>query len=126
MKLKTLTVLLASAFAGVATTASAGTIQASYKNYAAEVFGDNTVTLTAPTINYALATPLSGTPANPNSFQISWTIDNGEWNGAPPVAAVNLADPTNNPLNNLLPTTLTLSADRSEERRVGKECRSRW
>src|SRR5574337_70435 len=95
MKLKTLTVLVASAFAGVATTASAGTIQASYKNYAAEVFGDNSVELTAPTINYALATPLSGTGGNPNTFQISWTIDNGQWKVAPPKTAVVLADPTN-------------------------------
>ena len=95
MKRKLLPALLASAFAGVAVTASAGTIQASYKNYAAEVFGDNTVNLTAPTINYALATPLSGTAGNPNTFKISWTLDNGEWAAAPAAAAIVLADPTN-------------------------------
>ena len=109
MKLKTLTVLVASAFVGVATTASAGTIQASYKNYAAEVFGDNTVLLTAPTINYALATPLSGTSGNPNTFNISWTIDNGQWAANPGIAAVSLADPTNTHV--VAPTNVALSAD---------------
>lgn len=109
MKLKTLSALLASLFAGVAMTASAGTIQASYKNYAAEVFGDNTVVLTAPTINYALATPLSGTAGNPNTFQISWAIDNGEWVAAPALAAVLLSDPTNTTTQT--PTAVTISAD---------------
>ena len=111
MKRKLLPALLASAFAGVAVTASAGTIQASYKNYAAEVFGDNTVNLTAPTINYALSTPLSGTAGNPNTFKISWTLDNGQWLAAPAVGAVVLADPTANVLNNLNPDTVVLSAD---------------
>lgn len=109
MKLKVLSALLASAFAGVATTASAGVIQASYKNYAAEVFGDNTVTLTAPTINYALAQPLSGTATNPNSFQISWTLSSGTWNSTPLLTAIALADPANN--NQLNPTAVVRSPD---------------
>ena len=111
MKRKVLSALLASAFVGVTTTASAGVIQASYKNYASEVFGTDTVVLTAPTINYALALPLSGTNANPNSFTISWTLTNGgEFTAAPALANIGLTDPSNNNLIN--PTTVTLSADK--------------
>lgn len=111
MKLKVLSALLASAFAGIATTASAGVIQASYKNYASEVFGTDAVVLTTPTINYALALPLSGTPANPNSFSIAWTLTTGgEFVAAPAVGFIALTDPSNlNPTN---PTTVTLSADK--------------
>lgn len=100
MKLKVLSALLASAFAGIATTASAGVIQASYKNYASEVFGTDAVVLTAPTINYALALPLSGTVGNPNSFSISWTLASGEWAAAPGTGTITLTDPSNlNPIN---------------------------
>ncbi|HEY1128878.1 MAG TPA: hypothetical protein VGF12_05695, partial [Roseateles sp.] len=70
MKQKLLSALVVAAVAGMAVNANAGVIQSSYKNYAAEVFGDNTVVLTAPTIGYALALPLTGTAANPNSFTI--------------------------------------------------------
>ena len=54
MKQKLLSALLMSAFAGVATTASAGVIQASYKNFAAEIFGAD-VAMTVPVIGYSLA-----------------------------------------------------------------------
>ncbi|MEO5732841.1 MAG: hypothetical protein ABIN96_00015 [Rubrivivax sp.] len=111
MKQKALSVLLATAFAGVATTASAGVIQASYKNYASEVFGTDAVVLTAPTINYALALPLSGTVANPNSFSITWTLTNGgEYTIAPAPANISLSSPSNAQLLN--PSTVTLSADK--------------
>ncbi|MDE2367955.1 MAG: hypothetical protein KGN16_03205 [Burkholderiales bacterium] len=110
MNRKVLSALLASAFAGVATTASAGVIQASYKNYASEVFGTNAVVLTAPTINYALALPLSGTNANPNSFTISWTLTSGgTFVAAPALANIALTDPSNNNLLN--PSSVSLSAD---------------
>ncbi|MBU6257335.1 MAG: hypothetical protein KGL18_08380 [Burkholderiales bacterium] len=82
MKRKVLSALLASAFVGIATNASAGVIQASYKNFAAEVFGSN-VSLTAPTIGYSLALPLTGTAGNPNSFTVTYTLTNGAtWNAA--------------------------------------------
>ena len=111
MKRKVLSALLASAFVGVATTASAGVIQASYKNYASEVFGTDAVILTAPTINYALALPLSGTVANPNSFTITWSLINGgEFTAAPAVGTIALSDPAN--MNALNPTTVTLSTDK--------------
>jgi hypothetical protein len=110
MKRKVLSALLASAFVGVATTAHAGVIQASYKNYASEVFGTDAVTLTAPTINYALALPLSGTVGNPNSFSITWTLTTGgEFSATPAANTIALTDPSNlNPLN---PTTVTRSTD---------------
>ncbi len=111
MKLKTISALVASTFAGFAMTASAGVIQASYKNYASEVFGTDAVVLTAPTINYALALPLSGTVGNPNSFSITWTLINGgEFAAAPAVGTIKLTDPSN--LNPLTPNTVTLSADK--------------
>jgi hypothetical protein len=112
MKLKLLPALLATAYVvGFASTASAGVIQASFKNYASEVFGDDTVTLIAPTINYALALPLSGLPGNPNSFSIAWTLTTGgEFVVAPAASTIVLTDPGNlNPTN---PTTVTLSADK--------------
>ena len=111
MKRKVLSALLASAFVGVATTASAGVIQASYKNYASEVFGTDAVVLTAPTINYALALPLSGTVANPNSFSITWTLTTGgEFTVAPALVNIALTDPSN--ANLLNPATVVLSADK--------------
>ncbi|TDP71419.1 hypothetical protein [Roseateles toxinivorans] len=110
MKQKLLSALLMSAFAGVATTASAGVIQASYKNYAAEVFGSNAVVLTAPTISYALATPLSGTALNPNQFNISWTLSDGEWAAAPAVGFIQLVRPDNS--LSLNPDSVTLSTDK--------------
>ncbi len=109
MKQKLLSALLMSAFAGVATTASAGVIQASYKNYAAEAFGSNSVTLTAPTISYALATPLSGIAGNPNQFQISWTLSDGEWAALPAAASITLRRPDAGGL--LAADGVTLSAD---------------
>lgn len=78
MKQKLLSALLMSAFAGVATTASAGVIQASYKNFAAEIFGAD-VAMTVPVIGYSLAQPLTGSAANPNQFEITWTLTDGEW-----------------------------------------------
>lgn len=81
MKQKLLSALLMSAFAGVATTASAGVIQASYKNFAAEVFGDD-IAMTAPVIGYSLALPLTGTAGNPNSFKVTYTLTSGEWDSA--------------------------------------------
>lgn len=109
MKQKLLSALLMTAFAGVATTASAGVIQASYKNYAAEVFGTNTVTLTAPTISYALALPLSGLPGNPNQFNIAWTLTDGKWAAAPAVGNIQLIRPDNTGALNA--STVSLSAD---------------
>jgi|GEM_PF-3500024 len=94
MKQKLLSALVVAAVAGMAVNANAGVIQSSYKNYAAEVFGDNTVVLTAPTIGYALALPLTGTPANPNSFTISWTLSGGAtWNAAPANTTIVLSQP---------------------------------
>ncbi|MGM9484148.1 hypothetical protein ACS5PN_23345 [Roseateles sp. NT4] len=94
MKQKLLSALVVAAVAGMAVNANAGVIQSSYKNYAAEVFGDNTVVLTAPTIGYALALPLTGTAANPNSFTIQWTLSGGAvWNAAPAAATIVLAQP---------------------------------
>ncbi len=111
MKFKTISALVASAFAGFAMTASAGVIQASYKNYASEVFGTDAVVLTAPTINYALALPLSGTIANPNSFSITWTLTNGgEFTAAPATSTIALTDPSNASLLN--PDTVTISGDK--------------
>jgi len=111
MKIKLLSALIASAFAGVATTASAGVIQASYKNFASEVFGSDTIVLTAPTINYSLALPLSGTAANPNSFTVAWTLTNGGvWDSAPATTAVRLTDPTN--VFGQDAVSVTLSADK--------------
>ena len=95
MKRKVLSALLASAFVGVATTASAGVIQASYKNYAAEIFGAD-VSLIAPTVGYSLALPLTGTVGNPNSFTVSYTLDSGTWDPAdlPGATLISAADPT--------------------------------
>ncbi|WP_269631618.1 hypothetical protein [Pelomonas sp. BJYL3] len=81
MKQKLLSALLMSAFAGVATTASAGVIQASYKNFAAEAFGAD-ISMVAPTIGYSLALPLTGTASNPNSFVVTYTLTAGEWDAA--------------------------------------------
>lgn len=94
MKQKLLSALLASAFAGVATTASAGVIQASYKNFAAEAFGAD-VSMVVPTIGYSLALPLTGTAANPNSFKITYTLTSGEWD------ATDLPDATLVSVNNV-------------------------
>jgi hypothetical protein len=110
MKLKLLPALLATAYVGFATTASAGVIQASYKNYASEVFGSDTIVLTAPTINYALALPLSGTVANPNSFSITWTLTSGGvFTAAPAATSISLSDPSGG--NLVRPTSVTISAD---------------
>ncbi len=111
MKIKLLSALVASALGTMAITANAGVIQASYKNYASEVFGTDAVVLIAPTVNYALALPLSGTPLNPNSFTISWTLPSGgEWVAAPAANTITLSDPNNlTPIN---PSTVTLSADK--------------
>ncbi len=107
MKIKLLSALVASALGTMAMTASAGVIQASYKNYASEVFGTDAVVLIAPTVNYALALPLSGTPANPNTFTISWTLLSGEWSAAPAVGTITLSDPNNlTPIN---PSVVTLT-----------------
>lgn len=94
MQQKLLSALVVAAVAGMAVNANAGVIQSSYKNYAAEVFGNNTVVLTAPTIGYALALPLTGTAANPNSFTIQWTLSGGAvWNAAPAAATIVIAQP---------------------------------
>lgn len=94
MKQKLLSALVVAAVAGMAANANAGVIQSSYKNYAAEVFGDNTVVLTAPTIGYALALPLTGTATNPNSFTIQWTLSGGAiWNAVPAASTIVLAQP---------------------------------
>lgn len=82
MKQKLLSALLMTAFAGVATTASAGVIQASYKNFAAEIFGAD-VAMTVPVIGYSLAQPLTGSASNPNQFEITWTLTDGEWTTLP-------------------------------------------
>jgi hypothetical protein len=111
MKIKLLSAMVASALAGMATTASAGVIQASYKNYASEVFGTDAVVMTAPTVNYALALPLSGTPTNANTFSISWTLaSGGEFVAAPANTTIGLFDPAG--LNETNPTTVTLSANK--------------
>jgi hypothetical protein len=110
MKLKLIPALLATAYVGFATTATAGVIQASYKNYASEVFGSDTIVLTAPTINYALALPLSGTVANPNSFSITWTLTSGGiFNAAPAPATIGLSDPAGG--NLVAPTSVSISGD---------------
>lgn len=111
MKQKLLSALIATACASLAMSANAGVIQASYKNYAAEVFGTDAVVLTAPTIGYALALPLTGTVANPNQFSIQWTLTSGgEWNAAPAAANIQLVQPDNSaPLN---ASSVTLSADK--------------
>lgn len=116
MKQKLLSALVVAAVAGMAVNANAGVIQSSYKNYAAEVFGDNTVVLTAPTIGYALALPLTGTAANPNSFTIQWTLSGGAiWNAVPAAATIVLAQPDGSVAAQSATTyqvaTPTLSAD---------------
>lgn len=116
MKQKLLSALVVAAVAGMAANANAGVIQSSYKNYAAEVFGDNTVVLTAPTIGYALALPLTGTAANPNSFTIQWTLSGGAvWNAVPAAATIVLAQPDGSVAAQSATTyqvaTPTLSAD---------------
>lgn len=93
MKQKLLSALVVAAVAGMATNANAGVIQASYKNFAAEVFGAD-VTMTAPTIGYSLALPLTGTAANPNTFTVTYTLTSGKWVAAPTatLVSVNNAD----------------------------------
>lgn len=84
MKLKLSAALVAGAFAGLAaTSAQAGVLQASFKVFAAEVFGATAVTLQAPTAAYNLSRPLSGTPTNPNNFTVSFTLSSGAWVAAP-------------------------------------------
>lgn len=111
MKQKLLSALIATACGSLAFNAQAGVIQASYKNYAAEVFGTDAVVLTAPTIGYALALPLTGTVANPNNFTIQWTLTNGgEWAAAPAPGNIQLVQPDSTGATNA--TTVTLSADK--------------
>lgn len=83
MKQKLLSALVVAAVAGMAANANAGVIQASYKNFAAEIFGAD-VTMTAPTIGYSLAQPLTGSSSNPNTFTVKYTLSNGAtWVTAP-------------------------------------------
>jgi hypothetical protein len=58
-------------------------LQASYKVFAAEVFGAAAVTLNAPVAAYNLSRPLSGTAVNPNIFTFSITLSSGAWVVAP-------------------------------------------
>jgi hypothetical protein len=84
MKLKLSAALVAGAFAGLAaTSAQAGVLQASFKVFAAEVFGAAAVALQAPTAAYNLSRPLSGTPANPNNFTVEFRLSSGAWVTAP-------------------------------------------
>jgi len=99
MKQKLLSALVVAAVAGMAVNANAGVIQASYKNYAAEVFGTDTVVLNAPTIGYALALPLTGTAQNPNNFTVTWTLTDGEWSDTGTIGAV-LVSPDNSSAQN--------------------------
>lgn len=86
MKQKLLSALVVAAVAGMAANANAGVIQASYKNFAAEAFGAD-VTMTAPTIGYSLALPLTGTAGNPNTFTVTYTLTAGAW-VTPPTATL--------------------------------------
>lgn len=104
MKQKLIAALVTSAIAGfAATTAQAGVIQATYKVYAAEIFGDSALSLKAPVISYNLSRPVSGNSTNPNTFKIALTLDGGKWDAA--VVANSravLRDPSS---ANALPTT---------------------
>jgi hypothetical protein len=91
MKQKLIAALVTSAIAGfAATTAQAGVIQASYKNFAAEAFGTD-VELTAPILAYNVSRPLSGTSGNPNQFTVQLKLSSGTWNQVPTVV---LKDPS--------------------------------
>lgn len=80
MKQKLIAALVTSAIAGLAaTTANAGVIQATYKVYAAEVFGDDAAVLKAPLVSYNLSRPISGSVAAPNTFKISLTLSSGKF-----------------------------------------------
>ncbi len=84
MKLKLSAALVAGAFAGLAaTSAQAGVLQASFKVFAAEIFGGASVTLTSPVASYNLSRPLSGTSLNPNNFTLTLALAGGTWVTAP-------------------------------------------
>lgn len=90
MKQKLLSALVVAAVAGMAANANAGVIQASYKNFAAEVFGAD-VTMKAPVIGYSLAQPLTGSVGNPNTFTVKYTLSNGaKWVAAPQASLVSV------------------------------------
>lgn len=104
MKQKLIAALVTSAIAGLAApTANAGVIQATYKIFAAEIFGDSALSLKAPVISYNLSRPVSGSSTNPNTFKISLTLSGGKWD-ATAIAASRavLRDPSS---VNALPAT---------------------
>lgn len=83
MKQKLIAALVTSAIAGLAApTANAGVIQATYKIFAAEIFGDSALSLKAPVISYNLSRPVSGSSTNPNTFKIALTLSGGKWDAA--------------------------------------------
>lgn len=95
MKQKLIAALVTSAIAGLAaTTAHAGAIQASYKVFAAEAFGDTTLSLIAPTVGYSLNNPITGDAANPNTFVAKITLADGEWDTAVALPTAVLRDPS--------------------------------
>ncbi|WP_374398808.1 hypothetical protein [Niveibacterium sp.] len=105
MKQKLIAALVTSAIAGLAApTANAGVIQATYKIFAAEIFGDSALSLKAPVISYNLSRPVSGSSTNPNTFKIALTLSGGKWNavGIANARAV-LRDPSS---ANALPNTI--------------------
>lgn len=90
MKQKLLSALVVAAVAGMAANANAGVIQASYKNFAAEIFGAD-ITMKAPVIGYSLAQPLTGSAGNPNTFTVKYTLSNGaKWVAAPDASLVSV------------------------------------
>ena len=101
MKQKLIAALVSGAIAGLAaTSANAGPIQASYKIFAAEVFGDTSLSLVAPTVGYSLNNPITGDPTNPNTFRAEITLNDGEWDTAVLAPTAVLRDPSlSNQLN---------------------------
>jgi len=110
MKQKLIVALVAGAIGSMAAvTAHAGVIQATYKVYAAETIGSDTIELIAPVVSYNLAQPMAGSTVNPNNFNVTLTIDAGEWvDGKLPVAELRTPDSS----NVLADTARTLSADK--------------
>ena len=106
MKQKLLSALVVAAVAGMAANANAGVIQASYKNFAAEIFGTD-ITMTAPVIGYSLAQPLTGSVGNPNTFTVKYTLSNGaKWVVAPQASLISV-----NNVDATTPVTGTIDAD---------------
>ncbi|QSI75587.1 hypothetical protein [Niveibacterium microcysteis] len=105
MKQKLIAALVTSAIAGLAApTANAGVIQATYKIFAAEIFGDSSLSLKAPVISYNLSRPVSGSSTNPNTFKIALTLSGGKWDAAAIAnARAVLRDPSS---ANALPNTV--------------------